>query len=206
MGDQNRLRDDGVSLDRRTFVRRSAVASVGIGLGLGPRDGSGQEEPGVQSYDFVVPSDAVPGTGYVNKLLFVTGSEGDPETVPFEGCFGRTEERDRGTFEEGAYVWDGAVVDATEAFQLFGDGGALERLRRMLEGDVDFPDALAGGAGSVTETELFTPASAGVLPLDEGYRAVGGENCDAGYVRLQAHELAEEVTGGRVGRPTESER
>jgi len=206
MGDPNRTRDDGVSLDRRTFVKRSAGASVGVGLGLGAQDGSEQEEPGIQSYDFVVPSDAVPGTGYVNKFLFVTGPERERETVPFEGCFDRTEERDRENFDEGAYVWDGVVVDATDTFQLFGGGGALERLRRMLEGDVDFPDALAGGLGSVTETRLFTPVSAGVLPFDEGYRAVGGENCDGGYVRLQAHELAEEVTGGRAGRPAESER
>ncbi|WP_135805550.1 twin-arginine translocation signal domain-containing protein [Halorussus marinus] len=197
MGGSDPERTRGVSLDRRTFVKRSAAGSVGVGLGLGfgSQDESTPEEPGIQTYDFVVPEDSVPGTSYVNKFLFVTASRRERESVPFAGCFERTEERDVDNFDEGAYVWDGVVVDATDSLQLFGGDDALERIRRMLEGDVEFPDALTGGIGSVTETRLFTPVSAGALPLDEGYRVVGGENCDAGYVRLEAHELAEEVTG-----------
>lgn len=191
MGDPTGDESDGsgVSLDRRSFVKRSAVASVGVGLGL-----DAQEESAVQSYDFVVPSDALTGTSYVNKFLFVTGGERERETVPFSGCFDRTEERDANNFEEGAYVWDGVVVDATETLQVFGEDGGVERLRRLLEGEVDLPDALDGNVGRVAETELYTPAAAGILPYDEGYRAVGGENCDGDYVRLEAHELGDEVT------------
>ena len=114
--------------------------------------------------------------------------------MPFDGCFTQTEEPPANRFERGAYTYNGVLIDSTEALQLFGDDDAVERLRRILDGDVDLPEALDENVGSVVETRIFAPVGVGPLPVNEGYRAVGGEHCDAGYVRFRVHELPMEVT------------
>ena len=179
------------SLDRRTFVKQSAAASLGVGVGA-----NRQEESGLQYYNVVVPDSDTVSPGFVNKFVFTTGSGRRTRTTPFDGCFTQTERSVPNQFDRGAYVYDGVVVDATETFQLFGDADASDRLRRILEGDVNLPEALDESVGNVRETRIFGPVGAGRLPTTEGYRAVGGENCDAGYVRLRVHELSTEITSG----------
>lgn len=197
--------ENAESMDRRTFVERSAVASVGLGLGetatfsVGPGGDSSvetQEEPGVQYYNFVVPDRGIVESDYVNKFLFVTEFRRQLDENPFSGCFAEAEKQVEDQFRGGASVYDGVLIDATEAFQLFGgDDEAVERLRQLLGGEgIDLPKALDDNIGAIVGTRIFAPATAGRLPTDEGYRSAGGESCDGGYVRLYVHELPNEVT------------
>ncbi|WP_137287573.1 twin-arginine translocation signal domain-containing protein [Halorussus salinisoli] len=186
------------STDRRTFIKRSAVASAGVGFGVGVRGASGvraQEESGVQYYDFVVPDRGIIGSDFVNTFLFVTEFRGQADENRFNGCFDTAEAQVEDQFGRGTNAYDGVLVDATEAFQLFGDDEAIERLRDVLGGEVDLPDTLRGNVGAIVATRIFAPASAGRLPTDEGYRSTGGENCVDEYVRLRVHELPNEVSG-----------
>lgn len=187
------------SLDRRTFLKRSTAASVGVGLGLGAQTAGvdAQEEPGVQYYNFVVPDRGIVSRDFVNKFLFVTEFRERIDDVPFSGCFTNTESSVAEQFQRGAAVYDGVLIDATEGFQLFGDADeALEQLRRILDGNVDLPEALEENVGAIVGTHVFVPRTVAPLPKNEGYRGVGGESCDGDFVRLRVHELPDEVVGG----------
>lgn len=209
MTDGNHFESDE-SATRRTFLKRSGVASVGLGLGIdaqgvgargngsqenGMQGDGTQEESGVQYYDFVVPDRGIVGSDFVNKFLFTTALRRRTDDNPFDDCFENAESQVRDQFGEGTYVYDAVLVDATEAFQLFGgDDSATQRLREFLGGEgVELPDTLQGNIGAIVGTRVFTPQPAGKLPTNEGYRATGGENCDGNYVRLHVHELPDEV-------------
>lgn len=190
-GDQTGER--GATLDRRTFLKRSGVAGFGLGLGLDV-----QEQEGVQYYNFVVSGAGIDTGGLVNKFVFVLQPEGRTDDVPFSDCFTNTESSVANQFQRGARTYDGLFVDSTETLQLFGGGGdGVERLRDLLEGDVNLPEALDENVGGITRTRVFVPEAVGPLPTNEGYRAVGGEPCDGDYLRLRVHELPDEVV--RVG-------
>lgn len=187
------------SIDRRTFVKQSAVASMGFGLGVDARGSfevGTQEDSSVQYYNFVVPDRGIVDSDFVNKFLFTTGFRRRVGENPFDGCFTAAERQVQAQFDGGANVYDGVLVDATETFQLFGDDEGVERLREILNGGpVDLPNALDDNVGAVATTRIFAPVSVGRLPDDEGFRAVGGQHCDGEYVRLRVHELPNEVTG-----------
>lgn len=192
-----------VPTSRREVLKRSAVAPLGLGLGFRARgDGTGsgtraeaQEEPGLQYYELVVPSRGVVRDDYVNKFLFTTALRRRTDELPFDGCFDDTEDQVERRFGEGAFVYDGVLVDAAETFQLFGDDDATQRLREILEGQgLEFPDAIAGNIGAIVGTRIYAPVATGKLPTTEGYRAVGGEQCAGDHVRLRVHELPNEIT------------
>ncbi|UPV74144.1 hypothetical protein M0R89_16590 [Halorussus limi] len=198
--------ESDVSASRRTFVKRSAVASLGVGLGVRARNDGGetdreglgvgaQEESGIQYYQVVVPNRGIVRGDYLNKFLFTTAFRERITNLPFSDCFEKAETQARQAFEKGAYVYDGVLVDATEAFQLFGgDDDAIQRLRSVLESqDLDLPDTLTGSIGAIVGTRIYAPVSGGRLPTTGGYRAVGGESCDGQYARLRVHELPNEV-------------
>lgn len=190
------------STDRRTFVKRSAAASVGLGVALdrgedSPSDVQEPEQDGpIEYHNFVVPNRGLIEADFVNKFLFTTGFRRRIDDNPFEECFANAEDEVERQFEDGAFVYDGVLVDATEGFQLFGDDEAVERLRDVLGGrGIDLPKMLDEGVGALVATYVFTPVAAGRLPTPEGYRSVGGERCRDDYIRLRVHELPSEVTG-----------
>jgi hypothetical protein len=206
--------ESDVSTGRRAFVKRSAAASLGVGLGVrarrdrsdgktessvGPPDVSGvgaQEEPGLQYYNLVVPTRSIVNNDYVNKFLFTSAFRRWTQNLPFEDCFDDAEQTRENQFREGAYVYEGVLVDATDTFQLFGgDDDATQRLREVLEAqNLDFPDTIVENIGAIVGTRIYAPVSSGRLPTSEGYRAVGGETCDGEHVRLRVHELPMEIT------------
>lgn len=188
-GDQTGGR--GEPLDRRTFLKRGSVAGFGLGLGI-----DAQAQPGVQYYNFVVSSAGIDDGGYVNKFVFALRPEGRTDAVPFSNCFTNAESTFERQFERGARTYEGLLIDSTESLQLFGGGDAVERLRDLLGGDVNLPEAIDENVGEMVRTRVFVPEAAGPLPTDEGFRAVGGEPCERGYLRLRVHDLPDEVTGG----------
>lgn len=199
------------SVNRRTFIKQSAVASIGPGTGIGvgaqgvgarddvesavgTQEAVEQEESGLQYYDFVIPNRGITNSNFVNKYLFTTAFRRRTDSNPFDGCFDNAESQVEDRFGEGSFVYDAVLVDATETFQLFGGDDATERLREFLGGEgVELPDTLQGDIGAIVGTRVFTPVPAGRLPTNEGYLAVSGENCDGDFVRLRVHELPNEV-------------
>lgn len=185
--------DSDASVNRRTFLKQSAVASSGLGLGV--RRVGAQEPLGVDYYNFVVSDRGLLERDYVNKFFFITERAGRVDSYPFEGCFDDAEPQVQKQFDGGAYVYDAVLVDATEPFQLFGDGDdGAERLREILDREVTLPDTIRGTVGAIVATNVFAPVSTGRLPTAEGYRAVGGEQCEGDFARLRVHELPDEIT------------
>ncbi|WP_135827060.1 twin-arginine translocation signal domain-containing protein [Halorussus ruber] len=186
--------ESDTSVNRRRFLKRSTAASLGLGLGV--RGVGAQEQPGVDYYNFVVPDRGLLDSGYLNKFLFVTERAGRTDSYPFEGCFDDAEPQVEKQFDGGSHVYDAVLVDATEAFQLFGDeSDGVERLREILDREVTLPDTVQGNISAIVATSVFAPVSTGRLPTTEGYRAVSGERCDGDFVRLRVHELPDEITG-----------
>lgn len=192
----DRSGEPGVTVNRRRFLQRGITASVGVGLGLRAQSVSAdaQEEPGVQYYNFVVPDRGIVGNSFVNKFLFVLEERARTDTVPFSNCFTQTESSVAKQFQRGARTYSGVLIDATERFQLFGgDDEAVERLRELLEGEVNLPEALDENIGGIVGTRIHAPEAVAPLPTNEGYRAVAGEQCENDFVRLRVHELPDEV-------------
>lgn len=184
------------TVNRRRFLQHGVTASAGVGLGLTAQTvgADAQEEPGVQYYNFVVPDRGIVSTGFVNKFLFAIEEREQTDTVPFSDCFTRTEMQVAKQFQRGARTYSGVLIDATQQFQLFGgDDAAVERLRELLEGQVNLPEALDENIGAIVGTRIYVPEEVTPLPTNEGYRAVAGELCENDFVRLRVHELPDEV-------------
>lgn len=194
------------STDRRTFVKRSAAASVGLGVALDREDSLSEvpeqeDGPVPDYYNFVVPNRGIIEADFINKFLFTTGFRRRIDDNPFDECFANAEEGVEQQFEDGALVYDGLLVEPGQGFQLFGDDDeAAGRLRRVLEDQgIDLPEMLDESIGAMVGTYVFTPPAEGRVPTTEGYRSVSGELCGDDYIRLRVHELPSEVTRTTTG-------
>lgn len=166
--------------ERRSFLRRSGAAMLGLGLGAGGlgrargqsgggRDGNG-ESGGLPDVRMVLPNDGPLARDFFRDVvLFTEPTEVKLNADDLSGC---------GDFLPSPPFegYQGLVVDRAEIEQLF-ESGDLSEL------------------GPLSETDVFVSEGVDVR-IGSPYVITDGNYCEGDYIAATAHELRQELEGG----------